>query len=65
MKNYYIAVNEYRTETSIGFANTWNCIKVESRKEQKKRVKEIGVRLATRQEIKHYKKQAELYGVRP
>lgn len=32
--NYYIAVNEYRSSTSDGFANTWGLYKCRSRKQQ-------------------------------
>ena len=32
--NYYLAVNDYRSSTSDGFANTWGLYKCRSRKQQ-------------------------------
>jgi hypothetical protein len=55
MKNYYIAINYYRSETSCGFANTWQVYTC-SRFAQETFKNKIGYRLATRQEIRKAKK---------
>lgn len=32
--NHYLAINAYRNSTGDGFANTWNVMRVKSRREQ-------------------------------
>jgi hypothetical protein len=72
----YIAINAYRSSTSIGFANTWSTFRVT--RSDRSRLLSIGlpthdsasatvtgIRPATRSEIRAYRQQADYSGHTP